>query len=480
MSDAPKQPTPPPSSGKSAGRPARPPLSIKDRVGDQGMGRAVPTPAIPTPAIQSAISARTPRPVDRAGERVADRTSSQPAAAVVQTPPFTSGRPRQSLLSALGVKVIDQYVLGQFLRNYALALFVLLGLYIVMDMVFNFDEFVEVTGGQGVGNVDGAWAVIQSIATFYFFQSFRVFNVLAGVVPVVAAAFTFMRMSRFNETAALMAAGVSLRRVAAPVIFAAAMLSVVLVPLNQELIVPRFMNELTRERGTSPQGGQTMRIQAMLDGAGGLVFGGLYTAPTPTSPATIDRLDVLVRTDTSQYLLSADKAVFDTKSGSWLLTNGSERSTTTGQSIDSGKPVAAYAGGINPESIALFRSTGNFSDLLSTARINQLLALPNAIGVPDLLRVRATRYAAYVLNIFLVILTIPFVLTREPMQLRTSTIKVFVMIGTCMAMVFVSHHLAGRPPVDAFWLPRWAVLVAFSPVILIAVVAVYLFDRIKT
>jgi len=107
-------------------------------------------------------------------------------------------------------KTIDRYVLGSFLKNYLLSLVVLVGIYCVLDMVFNFDEFVEVTGHEGVGDVQSAFQVMYAVADYYFYQSFRVFSYLAGVVAVVAAAFTLMRMSRQNELAALLAAGVPL------------------------------------------------------------------------------------------------------------------------------------------------------------------------------------------------------------------------------------------------------------------------------
>ena len=42
------------------------------------------------------------------------------------------------------MKILDRYVLVTFIKNYLISLFVLLGLYIVLDMVFNFDELSEV------------------------------------------------------------------------------------------------------------------------------------------------------------------------------------------------------------------------------------------------------------------------------------------------------------------------------------------------
>ena len=42
------------------------------------------------------------------------------------------------------MKILDRYVLIAFIKNYLISLMALLGLYIVLDMVFSFDELAEV------------------------------------------------------------------------------------------------------------------------------------------------------------------------------------------------------------------------------------------------------------------------------------------------------------------------------------------------
>src|SRR4030095_11161506 len=52
------------------------------------------------------------------------------------------------------MKILDRYVLISFVKNYLISLMVLLGLYVVLDMVFNFDELAEVQQkAQIIGNV---------------------------------------------------------------------------------------------------------------------------------------------------------------------------------------------------------------------------------------------------------------------------------------------------------------------------------------
>ncbi|HMB96717.1 MAG TPA: LptF/LptG family permease, partial [Tepidisphaeraceae bacterium] len=133
------------------------------------------------------------------------------------------------------MKILDRYVLWSFLRNYLISFMVLIGMYIVLDMVFNFDELVEIRSGVRLSTLD----VFFSIGDYYLFQSFLIFVHLSGVIPVVAVGFTFIRLSRFNELSAILSAGVPLLRLARPVIIAAVLLQVLLV-VDQELIIPNI------------------------------------------------------------------------------------------------------------------------------------------------------------------------------------------------------------------------------------------------
>src|SRR4051794_8745894 len=145
------------------------------------------------------------------------------------------------------MKILDRYVLWSFIKNFLISLMVLIGLYVVLDMVFNFDELAEVQQKTtSAGGVASVLALMRNIGDYYFFQSFRIFVHLSGIFPVVAAAFTLIRLSRFNELTASMAAGVPLLRTAMPIIIAAMILNVLLV-VDQELLVPQMIPKLTRK-----------------------------------------------------------------------------------------------------------------------------------------------------------------------------------------------------------------------------------------
>src|ERR1044071_6138097 len=145
------------------------------------------------------------------------------------------------------MKILDRYILKSFLKNWAISFMVLVGMYMVLDMVFNFDDLVRIKpGDQGVDASGTMFSVLYKVADFYFFQSFLFFNHLSGIIPVVAASFTLMRLSRFNELTAIMAAGVPLLRVAMPIILSAVVLNALLI-VDQEVLIPNMIPKLTRK-----------------------------------------------------------------------------------------------------------------------------------------------------------------------------------------------------------------------------------------
>src|SRR5206468_10781435 len=133
-----------------------------------------------------------------------------------------------------------------FLKNYLISFMVLIGLYIVLDMVVNFDELAASPRDlqQQVTAFDSAGALLRGLVDYYFYQGFLIFVHLSGIIPVVAASFTLMRMQRFNELTASLAAGVPLLRTATPLILAAVLLNVLLVA-DQELLIPNMIPKLT-------------------------------------------------------------------------------------------------------------------------------------------------------------------------------------------------------------------------------------------
>ena len=85
------------------------------------------------------------------------------------------------------IKILDRYVAKNFLIGYIIAFCVLIGLRIVIDLFVNLDEFTE--------HADlGTISVIMNIFIFYGLNSTLYFRDFAGMITVVAAAFSLGKM----------------------------------------------------------------------------------------------------------------------------------------------------------------------------------------------------------------------------------------------------------------------------------------------
>ncbi len=378
------------------------------------------------------------------------------------------------------MRILDRYVLLSFLKNYLISFMVLIGLYVVLDMVFNFDELAEVQNRVGPGGVDSAITLLRGLVDYYFYQGFLIFAHLSAVIPLVAAAFTLIRMQRFNELTASLAAGVPLLRTAMPIILAAVVLNVLLV-VDQELLIPNMVSQITRKHDEVQQvGREPMRSNRCRMTRTGFCAS-RYHPSTAHSPAWMEYMDVIQRDDRGNAVghISADRATWEPHSKRWRLTNGIWVTGLEPGAIPKRQPCEYYQSSVTPDEIALYHSSG-YTELLSTSRINELLERPKSYGVIDLLRVKHARLTQWIVNIIMMLLAVASVLSREPGRTRIGILQCAGLCGACMAAIFISQQVAGTPPAGSEWVDRWPAIMAWVPILIFGPMAVWLLDRVKT
>src|ERR1700722_13816209 len=141
------------------------------------------------------------------------------------------------------MKILDRYVIISFIKNYCISFMVLVGMYVVLDMVFNFNNMVAFQPNSSA--IATVIDTLRDMGDYYFYQIFLVFVHLSGIIPVVAAAFTLMRFSRFNELSAMLSSGVPLLRITMPIILASVVLNGLLL-VDQEAVIPQMIPQLVR------------------------------------------------------------------------------------------------------------------------------------------------------------------------------------------------------------------------------------------
>ncbi|HEX8523636.1 MAG TPA: LptF/LptG family permease [Tepidisphaeraceae bacterium] len=379
------------------------------------------------------------------------------------------------------MRILDRYILWNFIKNYVISFMVLIGLYIVLDMVFNFDELAEVQNRGGAGGVESAVSLLKGLVDYYFYQSFLIFAHLSGIIPLVAAAFTLIRMQRFNELTASLAAGVPLLRTAMPIVLAAVVLNALLV-VDQEILIPRMIPKLTRKHDEVQQVGvRTYAIPSMQDEQNGILRASRYHPASATELPFMEYFDVIQRDEEGNAVahVSADRADWDHANRRWRLTRGTLVTGLQPGSELKRTPCPFYESNVTPDEVSLYHSSG-YTELLSTPRINQLLARPKSYGMIDLLRVKHARLTQWIVNIVMLLLAVPSVLSRDPGRIRMGIMQCAVLCGACMTAIFISQQVAGTPPAGTQWMDRWPAIMAWIPILIFGPIAVWLLDRIKT
>jgi lipopolysaccharide export LptBFGC system permease protein LptF len=255
-----------------------------------------------------------------------------------------------------------------------------------------------------------------------------------------------------------------------------------LVIVNQEVLIPGMSHKLSRDRDEiAGSSGDSFPIRAMQDDKHSLLFAARYTPPTDNAPAEMLSVNVLEHNTDGQVtgMITADSGIYDPGDRVWMLTNGQK---TTGllanQSPAGPEPVERWATNIDPEEIKLFKKS-DYVDLLSTDRINQLLDRPESYGKTNLLRVRHFRFTQPLMNVILLLLAIPTVLTREPGHLKAAATKCLILTGFAMGSIFISQQIAANPPNISF-ARDWPALMAWFPIFVFGPLSVLLLDRVKT
>lgn len=377
------------------------------------------------------------------------------------------------------MKILDRYVVITFVKNYLISFFVLVGMYVILDMVFNFDELVEVQEKAGTAGVETAIGVVRAAADYYAYQMAVFFVHLSGMIPVVAAAFTLIRLSRFNELSAMLAAGVPLLRVAAPIVIVGLVLNTLLV-LDQELLIPRIIPKLVRshdEAGQETTKGY-FQVPSMQDRDRGVLNVARYKSG-PGNPVMYE-LTLIERNEKYQpvSMVVAPRADWNARDESWTLTEGKRIGGLLPGGRRTLETVKVYKSNITPEEVTLHRS-GQYVEYLSTARIDELLERKESFGELALQRTKHWRRTQWAVNMIMLLLAIPCVLSRQPTALRASATKCLVLTGLCLAAAFVGQQLAGKPP-SADLASSWPAIMAWMPILVFGPIAVFLLDRVET
>ena len=163
--------------------------------------------------------------------------------------------------------IIDRYLLRQFIQVFVICFCSLDGLYVVFDAFSNLDEFLHFTEKQG--------NLLGTMFWFYVYRSIYFFERMSNMLTMIAGMFTVTWIQRHNELTALMAAGVSRKRVIMPIVAASALVSLT-TAAGRELVIPRISRELEKDpKNLTGENGES--IKPRFDDATNILLNGVQS-----------------------------------------------------------------------------------------------------------------------------------------------------------------------------------------------------------
>ncbi len=367
------------------------------------------------------------------------------------------------------MKIIDRYLLRQFVQTFVICYLSLTGLYVIFDLFTNLEEFLRCA--------DEAGELWRLIGSYYAYRAVLFFDRTSGLLTLVAAMFTVAWIQRHNEMTALMAAGVSKLRVVRPILVAAVIIALG-AAASREALIPRFREQLSRKT-TDLIGDRGQEMAPCADNETGILMWGKFTY---ANEQRIEKPDFHLPGGLSYYgnHLIGKEAFYvpptPDRPGGYLF-----HGVTSPEGLDeqASFPPGASPIIITPRDASDWLEPGqcfvvsnvNFEQLtggLAWKQYSSTLELIRGIHNqamdfgPDVRVTIHTRIVQPLLDMTLLLLGLPLVLKRESRN-------VFVAIGLCVVMVsgfmlvalgfqFLGSIYFVRPALAA-----WAPLMIFVP-----------------
>ena len=135
------------------------------------------------------------------------------------------------------MKILDRYVIGQFLKIFLVCVLGVPFLFQVIDLTDRLDNFLS----DGVGQAQ--------VVAFYFYQLPYQMLLAFPIACLLAAVFTVSSMTRHFEVTAAKAGGVSFYRLVGPMLFLGMAISLLALSLSE--VVPDSNRRAAAEPGSS-------------------------------------------------------------------------------------------------------------------------------------------------------------------------------------------------------------------------------------
>ncbi len=163
--------------------------------------------------------------------------------------------------------IFDRYVFRMFLKVLLVSFLSLTGLFIIIDLFGNLEEFISYADRQG--------SLLAVLCDYYGARVLSFFDRTSSLLALLAAIFTVTWFQRCNELTAVMAAGISRAR-AVRVLIVGTILVALLAAVNREVTLPKVRDKLTRN-AQDWLGEKAGRLNPCRDNRTNILFSGRAT-----------------------------------------------------------------------------------------------------------------------------------------------------------------------------------------------------------
>lgn len=187
----------------------------------------------------------------------------------LQLPVVVNASQFSQLIGTEAMTRIDRYLILLYLRILFICFLSIAGLLIVVQVFSNLDEFLKYAEQRG--------SLAQVLLEYYGPFSLTIFDRLSGMIALMSLLFVVAWLYRTNEFVALMAAGVTKKRVVRPLLIASAVV-ILSASALREFSIPRYQDRLDR----SPQdltGGVPRPLKPTYDERAAVLLSGRHLLP---------------------------------------------------------------------------------------------------------------------------------------------------------------------------------------------------------
>ena len=373
----------------------------------------------------------------------------------------------------------DKYLLNRLVHTFAVFFIATYGLYMVIDLFANVDDFQRNSLGEDRNSIEIAIAIFR----YYGIRVTEFFEMAGPILIVVSAIAVLGLLEKHSESHPILAAGIPAFRLLRPLLIGGGLLNVLLI-LNQEFVLPRLAVELQSRRGSDTTSVQ--KVDPVYDYSNYLMHIDGKEVVIEERKLVEPGFQLPEELAVPTYSLEAESAIFIEKTerhpSGWLLQNltglfDAERLTEFGKTRVIPRPNDKDVFIVSDVSFDQLYNRGRNLKLLSSAQLIERIRNPSTGLVPVRSQSLAlhSRVTRPILSLLSIAMALPLVMRRESRSLILNMATCAGVLGVFYAITQASLMLGGTP--GAF---MRADLAAWLPVIVTGTASVWTAGYVQT